>query len=154
MCSHNLLNLKVICRSGEPPFLVSNDYGSEEIAHMLFKQYAIDYRNALNECGVKWEERGPEVVVASNESCYVYLMVDTTNGYHKIGISNKPEYREGTLQSEKPTIELLCAKEFPSRTIARAIETALHSTYQDKHIRGEWFKLDAKDIIDLIATLK
>jgi len=154
MCSHNLLKLKIVFRSGEPPFLDSNDYGSEEIAHMLFKQYAIDYRNALNECGVNWEERDPEVVEASNESCYVYLMVDTTNGYYKIGISNKPEYREGTLQSEKPTIELLCAKKFPSRTIAKAFESALHSTYESKHLRGEWFQLDARDIIELTETLK
>ena len=81
-------------------------------------------------------------------------MVDTANGYHKIGISNKPEYREGTLQSEKPTIELLCAKQFPSRTIAKAIESALHKTYEEKRLRGEWFQLEAKDIIELMATLK
>lgn len=26
------------------------------------------------------------------ESCYVYLMIDTTNNFHKIGISNHPRY--------------------------------------------------------------
>ena len=31
--------------------------------------------------------------------CYVYLMYDTNTGYYKIGMSNNPTYREGTLQS-------------------------------------------------------
>lgn len=88
------------------------------------------------------------------EPCYVYLMKDTANGYSKIGISNKPSYREHTLQSEKPTIELVCAKQFPSRKIALAIESALHTTYDDKHVRGEWFNLDGFDIEEIKQTLK
>ena len=88
------------------------------------------------------------------DTCYVYLMLDTTNGSSKIGVSNKPEYREHTLQSEKPTIELVCAKLYPSRKIALAIESALHSCYEEKHVRGEWFKLDASDIEMIKETLK
>ena len=42
-----------------------------------------------------------------DESCCVYLMIDTVNNYHKIGISNNPEVRESTLQREKPSIELM-----------------------------------------------
>ncbi len=86
--------------------------------------------------------------------CYVYLMKDTTNGYYKIGISNKPEYREKTLQSEKPTIELLTCKKYPTRKIAEAIESALHSAYSQQRIRGEWFKLDDVDVAAIIETLK
>ena len=125
------------------------------LGQTIFRRFAKRFSEALDEIGFKWEEgKKVEETISTNEPCYVYLMVDTTNGYHKIGISNHPEYREGTLQSEKPTIELLCAKQFPSRTIAKAIESALHKTYEDKHLRGEWFQLDAKDIIDLMATLK
>ena len=80
-------------------------------------------------------------------------MVDTTNGYHKIGISNNPEYREHTLQSEKPTIELLAAKQFPSRIIASAIESALHSAFGEKRLRGEWFDLTDQDVSDIKLTL-
>lgn len=83
----------------------------------------------------------------------MYLMLDETNGYHKIGISNHPEYRERTLQSEKSTITLLCAKEYPTRIVAEAIEPALHKAYADKRVRGEWFVLDAIDIEHLKATL-
>ena len=86
--------------------------------------------------------------------CYVYLMRDSTNGYHKIGISNKPEYREKTLQSEKPSIEMLACKKFPTRKIAEAIESALHTAYSQQRIRGEWFNLDDVDVAAIIETLK
>jgi hypothetical protein len=80
-------------------------------------------------------------------------MIDTINNFHKIGISNNPKYREHTLQSDKPTIELLCAKEYPSRDIATAIESSLHKVYAPKRIRGEWFNLNEKDTKDIIIAL-
>lgn len=88
-----------------------------------------------------------------DKKCYVYLMRDETNLYYKIGISNKPKYRERTLQSEKPTIILICSKEFPTRKIAESFEKALHNAYSKKRIRGEWFKLDENDIKELKETL-
>ena len=86
--------------------------------------------------------------------CYVYLMRDNSNGYHKIGISNTPEYREKTLQSEKPSIEMLACKKFPTRKIAEAIESALHTAYSLQRVRGEWFNLDDVDVAAIIETLK
>ena len=113
---------------------------------------------ALDELGIVAEENAPSTVEKTREdteeACFVYLMVDTSNGYHKIGISNHPEYREKTLQSEKPTIEKICAKQFPSRQIATAIESALHSTFASKRIRGEWFNLSDADVSQIIQTLK
>lgn len=99
-----------------------------------------------------------DVLFEKNESiqsdeCYVYLMIDLTNNFHKIGISNSPKYREFTLQSEKPTIELLASKKFINRKIAKSFETALHSTYTDKRLRGEWFKLDEAEINEIVYTL-
>jgi len=88
-----------------------------------------------------------------SDECYVYLMIDLKNNYHKIGISNKPGYREKTLQSEKPTIEMLCSKRFPNRKIASSFEQALHQCYSDKRVRGEWFDLSEKDLQVLKETL-
>ena len=85
--------------------------------------------------------------------CYVYLMNDTATGYYKIGMSNNPEYRESTLQSEKPTIEKICHKKYPSRRIARGIEATLHRIFDEKRIRGEWFRLNEKDIWEIKQTL-
>ena len=92
-----------------------------------------------------------EIPVA--EECHVYLMTDTINHYHKIGISNKPSWREKTLQSEKPTIELLASKRFINRKIAASFEKALHETYSQKRIRGEWFNLDSYEVNEIIKTL-
>lgn len=86
--------------------------------------------------------------------CYVYLMHDEANGYYKIGMSNDPTYREGTLQSEKPTIKLVASHKYPSRKIASAIEAALHNVYKDNHVRGEWYRLDANDVLAIKETLE
>lgn len=95
----------------------------------------------------------PEPVPEQTETCFVYLMHDTSNDFYKIGISKDPQYRERTLQSEKPTIEKVCAKEFPTRQIAEAIESALHKSFATKRIRGEWFSLTPDDIANVKATL-
>ena len=90
----------------------------------------------------------------SDEVCNLYLMHDSTNNYYKIGISNSPEYREKTLQSEKPTIVLLCSKSFPKRKIAEILEKTLHDAYSNKRIRGEWFNLNEEDVKDIFYILK
>ena len=87
------------------------------------------------------------------EECYVYLMIDTINQYHKIGISNKPSWREKTLQSEKPSIELIASKKYVSRRIALSIEKAFHNTFADKRVRGEWFQLDEIEVEEIRITL-
>jgi len=72
---------------------------------------------------------------------YVYLMYDRNTGYYKIGISKDPKHREKTLQSEKPTIELF--HKFKSN---KETETILHSMFDKKRIRGEWFNLNSNDV--------
>ena len=119
----------------------------------VFQDYFIKYLSLYNDIKIGAEEDS-KVEEITNSSCFVYLMVDTTNNFHKIGISNKAQYREHTLQSDKPTIELLCAKEYPTRIIAEAIESALHKAFASKRIRGEWFNLDVSEIEDIKKTLK
>ncbi|MDW3209553.1 MAG: DUF805 domain-containing protein [Reichenbachiella sp.] len=91
---------------------------------------------------------------SKKEACSVYLMHDTANNFYKIGVSKKPKYRESTLQSEKPTVDLLIAKEFPNRDIATSFEKALHETYKSKRLRGEWFELSQLEVDDLYNSLK
>lgn len=98
-----------------------------------------------------------EINIADNiqsSDCYVYLMKDTVNNYYKIGISNNPTYREKTLQSEKPTIELIIAKKFTLRLIAESFEKALHNSFAHKRIRGEWFALEQNEIEHLKKSLE
>ena len=130
----------------------------KEFAGEVFKAYANQYMDLIEELSDEHTIVFSSPVISNasiiaNDTCYVYLMYDSSNGYYKIGISNQPEYRERTLQSEKPTIEKICAKEYPNRTIASAIESALHKAYESKRLRGEWFALDADDVNAIIATL-
>ena len=92
--------------------------------------------------------------VKESEECYVYLMFDTKTLCYKIGISNLPEWREKTLQSQKPSIKLIVAKKFVNRRIAANFEKALHDSYSHKRQRGEWFRLDQEDIDEIKATLE
>lgn len=150
-------------RFGKQPFMSvvgSNEsiWCPKEYAGDVFRKYASQFMELIEELQNEYtitfsSNSNGKQTVAINETCSVYLMVDTTNGYFKIGISNDPEYREHTLQSEKPTIEKLCAKEYPNRSIASAIESALHKAYESKRLRGEWFALDADDVNAIIATL-
>lgn len=79
---------------------------------------------------------------------FIYLMIDTANGYTKIGFSRNPKHRERTLQSEKPTIELIWKKEGTTKN-----EKELHEIFSHCRLRGEWFNLTRSDI-ELIKNYK
>lgn len=101
----------------------------------------------------KAENHLPPIQEKESEECYVYFMFDTKSLLYKIGISNLPEWREKTLQSEKPSIKLIVAKKFVNRRIAANFEKALHDSYSHKRKRGEWFQLDQEDIDEIRITL-
>jgi hypothetical protein len=154
--------LRIEHADGRPPIVLKNEYPEvycEEYSRELFKQYTNKFIQALSEIGIKPIDISNDManthssVKVSREECFVYLMIDTANGFHKIGISNHPEFRERTLQSEKPSIEKVCAKKYPSRLIAQSIESALHKTFASKRIRGEWFNLSKNDVAQIIETL-
>ena len=92
-----------------------------------------------------------EEVNTLEKTAFVYLMIDNRNGLHKIGKSKDPKYREKTLQSEVPSVELV----FKCNGYTE-LEYKLHEKFADKRVRGEWFNLDSKDIIELkkIAVTK
>ncbi len=74
----------------------------------------------------------------------IYLMVDNTTGYIKIGKSKNPKYREGTLQSKQPETHLIAIWTAPSK-----IEKELHSKYSHKRKRGEWFHLTIEELDEI-----
>lgn len=137
-------------------FRFRNEPVPNDACEEVFCAYVSAYKNALLSAGLISSPKREKTKEskAKFDPCYVYLMHDLKNGYHKIGISKTPKYREKTLQSEKPTIELVCSKEYPSRKIAEAIEAALHKVYEENRIRGEWFELSDSDVAILKETLK
>ena len=91
-------------------------------------------------------------VDADNRTYYTYLMTDENNGSTKIGFSSNPQYRERTLQSEKPSIVLKKQIPFHTESEARNLESKLHQRYKNKGygLRGEWFNLPYKEIVELL----
>lgn len=68
-------------------------------------------------------------------------MRNNRNLFTKIGFSKNPSFRESTLQSEEPDIELI--ESFVGTTM---LEKQLHETFGEQRIRGEWFNLSTSDI--------
>ena len=85
-----------------------------------------------------------ETVSNANPNDQVYLMLNEQNGYYKIGRSNRPEFRERTLQAQEPDIKLI-----DSWFANKNIERVLHRKFKDKRIRGEWFNLSDQDLEEL-----
>lgn len=75
---------------------------------------------------------------------YIYVMIDRNTGFYKIGKSINPKYRERTLQSEKPCIDMLGYYSGNSSD-----EKILHKKFETKRIRGEWFDLMPSDVSDI-----
>jgi hypothetical protein len=80
---------------------------------------------------------------------YVYIMRNRRSGYHKIGKSNDPVYRERTLQSEDPDVYLVFKGE---GDVAK--EKSLHQKFKHKRIRGEWFDLTPEELKEIKTLLK
>ena len=107
------------------------DYKSKQNLTTVIRKFGLDYITTVMDNISDYQPVETRITNKTEEQeediCFVYLMYDTSNGYYKIGISNKPYYREKTLQSEKPTIELIASKQFPVRKIAENIEKSLHN---------------------------
>jgi len=83
---------------------------------------------------------------------HLYIMKNVRNGLYKIGFtSQKPEYRESTLQSQEPEVELIFSSS-NTKTITAARE--IHEEYDSKRIRGEWFNLDDSELESIKALME
>ena len=85
--------------------------------------------------------------------CFTYLMINHNTGFHKIGVSHNPKYREKTLQGQEPEIETVAERKFIIRKLALELESELHEKYSDKRMRGEWFDLNPKEINEIVKLL-
>lgn len=73
-----------------------------------------------------------------------FVYVFQGDGYCKIGYSNNPPRRRTHISPKLPfDLHLICSIESMN---ARALETELHVRFEDKHVRGEWFRLDDDDL--------
>jgi hypothetical protein len=107
----------------------------DDINNILLEKHIEQYMVMFN------KEKSVKKITVS----HLYIMTDTKNGFHKIGISKEPKYRESTLQSEKPSILLIWSSPVAIENVNK-IEAILHEKFSSKRIRGEWFDLCDDDI--------
>lgn len=75
---------------------------------------------------------------------YIYLMYNSRNDFIKIGRSINPKQREKTLQGEDPELGIIAIWKQE-----KIHEKVLHTKFENKRKRGEWFDLDISDLINI-----
>lgn len=87
----------------------------------------------------KYKKKFSDIEVEDANKYYskskTYIMKDNHNNLYKIGKSINPRVRERTLQSEKPSINIV-------KIFNKDIERKLHEDYSKYRVRGEWFRLN------------
>lgn len=102
---------------------------------------------SFQEAGGSYEFWHPQLTEVTSEpdrpsiQSFVYLLKNNRNGYIKIGHSKNPSFREKTLQSEEPDIEMI----FQSPG-TRDLEKECHYRFSAYRVRGEWFRLSEIEI--------
>lgn len=110
-------------------------------------RWEIQYKNKLDMRGNKtndpseYTEPYKEEEIHKPEQKCLYLMKNKRTGHYKIGISNNPKIREGTLQSQEPEVALVGSWEKQSDN-----ERDWHNYFADYRLRGEWFELTKTQI--------
>jgi predicted GIY-YIG superfamily endonuclease len=87
----------------------------------------------------------------SEENTPCVYLIYSTSGHFKIGYSKNPEARLKQLQQTQGVYEysLIQTMPFVSSEEARKAEVDFHQQYEEKRIRGEWFLLEPRDLIEL-----
>lgn len=107
-----------------------------------YREVMTDMRVPVEHLTEVIEEKAPEKL--SDIFTKVYVMIDKNTGFYKIGRSKNPGLRERTLQSEKPTIEMLFFHDARVKD-----EKELHEMFEEKRVRGEWFDLSGTDLLKI-----
>jgi len=89
--------------------------------------------------------------------CFVYIICHVKDGEDvgpvKIGMSDRPEYRLGNLRSGNPSrIRLYKKISAPNRDYALFLEGGFHAMLVSRKLQGEWFDLEPKEAMGLMAV--
>ena len=83
---------------------------------------------------------------------YIYV-IGREEGPVKVGISTKPWGRLPTIQTGCPLkIELLFVRQANDRDHALYHERYIHLDFEEKRLAGEWFNIEAEDVIEQIES--
>lgn len=93
--------------------------------------------------------KSEDCVMVSSSGKVVYV-IGPAGGPFKIGIADDVQSRRSILNVGNPAhLRIWLAENLASEADAIEIEKALHYQYKDFHIRGEWFRLQEKNLQDI-----
>ncbi|MFP4698721.1 MAG: GIY-YIG nuclease family protein [Eubacteriales bacterium] len=131
-----------------PPLLVLdclNDYTANKIIESGILPRANEVYNITLEFLQMQRSNMPQKKKKSKTTKgIVYLLERTDKPQYKIGVTTNMERRLNQLTPKMP-FEVIVANKIKSNDIY-GLEAKLHKKYKDKHINGEWFALDKKDV--------
>ena len=119
-------------------YMSKHAYETSDIKDLL-----VIFKMLVDEMGKNIESEKSESTFQKNNIGFIYIMQNKRNGYKKIGQSVNPKYREKTLQSEEPEIDLIWKHKVDNMD---KYECLLHEKFSGKRLRGEWFDLENDDV--------
>jgi len=109
-------------------------YSENYVDLVKYDEYII-YQNEYVKKLVAKKPKVKKVKKNNTKNKKTYILKDNNTGYYKIGKSINPLNREKTLQSEKPTYQMI-------KIFDKDVEYELHKKYNNQRQRGEWFNLN------------
>jgi len=137
---HNILDMPII---KNPTIQQVKDYYFYDLVGITgqFRLQAIEAKIAYDNKLIQ------DRINRENAPCIIYLALDITCGYHKVGQSKNVASRELVLMAQKPTIKVV-AQYNGIVSDEKAVHDILHS--HGLHIRGEWFNLQSEAAMKLV----
>jgi hypothetical protein len=116
------------------------------------KKYKGYDRDAINRMWMLEEEERQRVEARNNPSerknrykkddkCFIYLILDLSRGFHKIGKATNVQNRFAQLKTANASIELVT--HYPG---CDNDEKMLHKIFNERQVSGEWFDLNESHI--------
>lgn len=123
------------------------EFHKSQLTDRYIKKQLKKKKIPINDYTMKWKR---EMIATRRAIMFkvgekTYLMKNNRNGYHKIGRSVNPKYRESTLMAEEPEITLIWSTN-------KNMERELQRMFEEKRVRGEWYNL-TQDDVDYIKSL-
>ena len=78
---------------------------------------------------------------------YIYLICDPSTDCFKIGVTRNKDIKERINKLQTGNSEELFITTYYKHKYPFRLEKLLHLKFADKRVKGEWFALDAKDIV-------
>lgn len=122
-CMNVIANNDYCTHCGRKDYLLSEEFAKNIIIYHSVRNVADDCESENNRC--------------------TYLILDTITGYTKIGKTNDLEDRFKALSISNMNMKIIAV-------LNKDMEHFYHSRYGIKHIYGEWYNLNIKDIKNLL----